>query len=225
MYRTHFLKNNTTTIKKDVQSIITQVIDQIYRRTHNDLGLPECEIIISTNPKKIRNGEMFSGSSYDETAIHLFADTDAIHKTVSNDKNRIIENITEHCYRSLYTTARTKHIGLDADCGLLEEVINEGLAEIFVTEKMDTEPKKRFTQLPKKEIERLWGKIKSEHNAMPYPDIEKWFWGNEKEKIPPFTACSVGYAIATAYLSPFKKKSYEALTTPAKQIAKKQSHY
>ncbi len=224
MYRIHFLKNNITTLKKVAQDIIAQTIDQIYKEAHNDLNLTECEVLISTNPKKMLDSEMFFGSSCDETAIYLFADVDTIHKALPSNKNIITKNITEHCYRSLYTTARTKHIGLDADCGLLEEVINEGLAETFVTEKMSAKPKGRFTQLPKKEIKRLWEKIKSEHSTSS-PDIEKWFWGNEKEKIPPFTACSVGYAIATAYLSPFKKKSYEALTTPAKNIAKQQDCY
>lgn len=172
------------------------------------------------------DGEMFLGSSYDESAIHLFADVETIHKTILNNKTVVTKNIEEHCYRSLYTTARTKHIGLDADCGLLEEVINEGLAEIFVTEKMSTKPKSRFTQLPKKEIERLWEKIKSEHStASLHQNVEKWFWGDEKEKIPPFTACAVGYAIANAYLSPFKKRSCEALTTPAKHIARQQNRY
>ena len=181
-------------------------------------------MLISTNPKKMINNEMFFGSSYDETAIYLFADSNTIHKTLQNDKNTIIKNVTEHCYRSFYTTARTKHIGLDADCGLLEEIVNEGLAEIFVTEKMSTKPKNRFTQLSEKEIKRLWRKIKDEHNTTSL-NVEKWFWGDKKENIPPFTACAVGYAIATAHLSPFKKKSHEVLTTPAKYIAKQQNHY
>ena len=224
MYETHFLKNNTKTLEKKAQDIITQTIEQIYREVHNDLSLTECKVLISTNAKKMLKDEMFFGSSYDESAIYLFADAETIHRTLQNNESGIIKNITEHCYRSLYTTARTKHIGLEADCGLLEEVINEGLAEIFVTEKMSVKPKRRFTQLSEGEIRRLWEEIKNEHSAA-FPNIEKWFWGNEKEKIPPFTACSVGYAIAVAYLAPFQKKSCEALTTPAKQIAKQQNHY
>ena len=224
MYRAHFLKSDSTALSEEARRIIEQSIEKVYQNIHNDLGIEGCEVLITVNPKKVLKDDMFLGLSYDDSAIYLFANADTIHKTLEDNKKAIAENTKEHCYRSIYTTARTKHIGLEADCGLLEEVINEGLAETFVTENMNTQPKNRYTQFSEEEIQRLWKKIQSEHSAA-NPDIEKWFWGNEEENILPFTACSVGYAIATAYLAPFKKKSHEALTVPAKDIATKQSIY
>ena len=225
MYTTHFLKSDTTTLSKKAQQVIEQSIEKVYQKVHENLTLEGCEVLVTVNPKKVLTNEMFLGFSYDADGIYLFADADAIHKELTNNEKAIIENAMEHCYRSIYTTARTKHIGLDADCGLLEEVINEGLAEIFVTENMHARPRNRFTQLSKKEIKQLWEKIKSEHGVAKSNNIEKWFWGNKEEGIPPFAACSVGYAIATAYLAPFKKKSYEALTVPAKHIMTNQNNY
>ena len=224
MYRTHFLKSDSAALNKEARHSIEQSVEEVYKKASKHLALEECEVFVTVNPKRVSNNELFLGFSYDDTAIYLFSDADTIHNALTTDKNIITKNATEHCYRSMYTTARTRHIGLEADCGLLEEVINEGLAEIFVTENMNTRPKNRFTQFSEEEIQRLWGKIQDEHNNA-NPNIEKWFRGSEKENILPFTACSVGYAIATAYLTPFKKKSYEALTVPAKDIAKKQNIY
>jgi len=225
MYKTHFLKNDATTLNEEAQHIITQTVEETYRVVHEELNLKECEVLVAVNAKRVSNNEMFFGLSYDETAMYLFADADAIHSTLLKNKEKIAKNITEHCCRGLYTTARTQHIGLDAHCGLLEEVINEGLAEIFVTEKLSVQPKSHCTQFSKEEVKRLWEKIKNEHNATTPPNIEKWFWGSEEESIPPLTACAIGYAIANAYLAPYKKKSCEALTVPAKHIAKSQNSY
>ena len=224
MYRAHFLKGDSTALSEEARRIIEQSIEKVYQNIHSDLGIEECEVLITVNPKKVLKDDMFLGLSYDDSAIYLFADAETVHKTLGDNKDAIAENATEHCYRSIYTTARTKHIGLEADCGLLEEVINEGLAEIFVTENMNTRPKNRYTQFSEKEIQRLWRKIQDEHRTA-NPDIEKWFWGSKEENISPFTACAVGYAVATAYLNPFNKKSHEALTVPAKDIATKQTIY
>ena len=224
MYTTHFLKSDIAAISREAQNIISREVGKIYEKVHNELNLPRCEVLISVNPQKIHADDIFLGFSYDQSAIYLFVDVEKLHQKMAITHDVIARNIAEHLYRSVYTTARTHHIGLDTDCGLLEEVINEGLSEKFVTEKMLTNPKSRYTQTPDKEIKRLWGKMKSEINQTTQ-DIEKWFWGKKEESIPPFAASAVGFAITNAYLKETQQKSVDALTTSAKNIVAHQKIY
>ena len=223
MYTVHFLQGETS-LDKGVCQIIEQTVARVCEDVRTDISLEACEVLVTVNPKKVFEGDMFLGLSYDDTAIYLFADAAAAHHAAPTDAGAVAAQVAEHCYRSLYTTARTRHIGLGPDCGLLEEVVNEGLSEIFVTERMSAEPKQRFVQFSDAEIKRLWGKMKGEFDDA-VPSVEKWFWGSEEDAVPPLTACSVGYAIAAAYLASRKKKSSQALTTPARDIAVLQDRY
>lgn len=220
MYSTHFLQGENT-LTNDAQQIIERSVLKVYDETHKELDFKECAVFVVVNSKKIPAGEMFLGFPYDQTAVYLFADDI---KTASHNRDHVDQNATEHLYRSLYATARASHMGLDADCGLLEEVVGEGLSEVFVTEKMSTAPKERYTLFSDADIKQLWGKMKCEFDAA-NPDVEKWFWGNVSEGVPPFTACSVGFAVAKAYLDAVKKRSVEVLTTPAKDMVVVQNRY
>ena len=179
-------------LTKNAQCIISEVVSRVYTEVHEELDLEECEVFVSVNGKKVLVGDMFLGFPYDQHAVYLFTDDILVHQNISPDPGCVEQNAAEHLYRSLYTTARTKHMGLDADCGLLEEVVNEGLSEFFVTEKMSIDPRKRYMQFSDGEIRRLWKKMSFEFDTAS-PDVEKWFWGNAIEDVPPFTACSVGF--------------------------------
>ena len=197
---------------------------KVYEDVHEELDLEECSVFVLANQKKIPDGDMFLGFPYDQTAVYLFFDGDLVREVVSHDREMVEQSVTEHLYRSLYATARAKHMGLGADCGLLEEAVIEGLSEIFVTEKMFTDPRERYILFSKERIKQLWEKMRLEFDEMS-PDIEKWFWGSESENLPPLTACSVGFAIAEAYLDIVKKESVEVLTVPARDMAVLQNRY
>ena len=223
MYNVHFLEGDAN-LNEEAQRTIEQSVESLFPQTSETLNLKECDILVSINTKKIPNNDMFLGLSYEESIMYLFADADTVHKNLTESNGAAVaKRVAENCCRGLYTTARTKHIGLEADCGLLEEVINEGLAEIFAAEIADADPNRHAT-LTEREIQHLWNTIQHEAREM-NPDIEKWFWGNKQENIPPHSACTVGYAIANAYLNTVHKKSFEVLTTPAKTIALLQNRY
>ena len=223
MYTTHFLQGKGV-LSKDVQHLVEQSVLKVYGEVYEDLKFEDCSVFVAVNPKKILNGEMFLGFSYDHDAIYLFADDAELNRKIFIDRDQIKLDAAEHLYRSLYATARARHMGLDADCGLIEEVISEGLSEKFVTEKMSVRPRGRYVQFSEAEIKRLWEKMKSEFDDV-YPDVEKWFWGNDSEGVPPFTACSVGFAVVEAYLDGIKKGSVDALVTSARDMVVLQNRY
>ena len=224
MYTVHFLEGDTT-LTEEAQESIERSVEKVYQKVHTHLNLEECEILVSINTKKIPNEAIFLGSSCEENAMYLFTNADTLHRNLTESNNDLIQNhAMEHCCRGLYTTARTKHIGLDIDCGLLEEVIGEGLAEIFAREIMEKNLKNSQNQHPEEEIKQLWEKIKNE-SKQSAPNSEKWFRGSQEENIPPLSAYTVGQAIADAYLNTIKKKSFEVLTVPAKIIAERQNRY
>ena len=224
MYETRFLKSETAALSNEAQDIVSQAVEQVYQEVHRELNLPECEVLISVNQHKTRTNESVLGFPYDQSTVYLFVNADKLHKKMAIANDAATQTITEHLYRSVYATARTHHRGLDADCGLLEEVINEGLSERFVVEKMILSTKQRLTQTTDREIKRLWEKMKGEC-AESAQNIEKWFWGNEEEGIPPFAASIVGFAITNAYLKETQQKSTDALTISAKRIVDQQQHY
>ena len=223
MYVTHFLQGESA-LAKDSQQAIEELIVRVYEAVHEEIDLDECVVLVTVNSKRVSEGDVFLGLPYDRSTVYLFTDGTMVHRCVSGDFERFERSATEHLYRSLYATARAEHIGFDYDCGLLEEVITEGLSEIFVTEKMSAEPKGHYTQFSDEKIRMLWERMKSDFDV-DHPDIEKWFRGNEGEEIPPFTACSIGFAVATAYLNAVKKRSVDALIVPAREVAVLQNHY
>ena len=57
-----------------------------------------------------------------------------------------------------------------------------------------------------------------DEDAVNNTDIEKWYWGSDKEKIPPLAALSLGYAAVNRYLRQIKSDSGVGLTTPAGRV-------
>ena len=224
MYETRFLKSETAALSSETQDVVSQAVERVYQEVHRELNLPECEVLISVNQHKTRANEGVLGFPYDQNTVYLFVNADKLEEKIAIASDAAAHTITEHLYRSIYATARTHHRGLDADCGLLEEVINEGLSERFVVEKMILSTKQRLTQTTDQEIRRLWGKMKGEC-AESAQDIEKWFWGKEEESIPPSAASIVGFAITDAYLKETQQKSTDALTISAKRIVAQQQCY
>ena len=224
MYETRFLKSETAALSSEAQDIVSQAVEQVYQEVHRELNLPECEVLISINQHKTRTDESVLGFPYDQNTVYLFVNADKLHEKITIADDAAAHAVTEHLYRSIYATARTHHRGLDADCGLLEEVINEGLSERFVVEKMILSTKQHLAQTTDREIKRLWEKIKREC-AESAQDIEKWFWGNEEENIPPSAASIVGFAVTNAYLKETQQKSTDALTLSAKRIVDRQQRY
>lgn len=224
MYEARFLKSETAALSNEAQDIVSQAVERVYQEVHRELNLPECEVLVSVNQHKTRTGESVLGFPYDQSTVYLFVNADKLHEKMAIASDAAAHTVTEHLYRSVYATARAHHRGLDADCGLLEEVVNEGLSERFVVEKMILSTKQRLTQTTEQEIKRLWEKMRGEC-AESAQDIEKWFWGNEEEDIPPSAASIVGFAITDAYLKETQQKSTDALTVSAKRIVEQQQHY
>lgn len=223
MYTTHFLQGEHT-LKDDVRRVVEHTISKVCRKVGKDLNIDNCEVFVAANAKKIPQGDMFLGFSYDQAGVYLFVRAEILEQKITSHRELIEQEISEHVYRSLYTTARARHMNLGADCGLLEEVVSEGLSETFVTEMMSSSPKKRYVQFSDEEISAFWKRMGAEFDSAS-PDIERWFLGSEHEGIPPFTACSIGFAVAGAYLTNERKGSTGALTTPAKDIAVLQNRY
>ncbi len=224
MYEVRFLKSETAALSNEAQDAVSQAVEQVYREVHRELNLPECEVLISVNQHKTRADESILGFPYDQNTVYLFVNAEKLHEKIAITDDAAVHAITEHLYRSIYATARAHHRGLDADCGLLEEVVNEGLSERFVVEKMILSTKRHLTQMADREIRRLWEKMKGECTESAQ-DIEKWFWGNKEENIPPSAAFIVGFAITNAYLKETQQKSTDALTISAKRIVDQQQHY
>lgn len=94
---------------------------------------------------------------------------------------------------------------------LFEAIISEGLADHFAVEStkrknppawsiaLTGEQKKEFLERASKE----WNGLAYDHNA--------WFYGSEKEKIPRWTAYTLGYDIVSTYLQKHPK-------TPASKL-------
>lgn len=223
MYTTHFLQGERV-LENTVRDVVEHSVIQAHKEVGEDLDLGECEVFVMTNAEKIPEGGMFLGLSYDQAGIYLFVNAPLVEQKVTQNTASVKKNLLEHLYRSLYATARAKHMNLNADCGLLEEVINEGLSELFVIEKTLSVPQNRYTQLSDEEIKQFLKRMGPDFDSTK-PDIAKWFFGNEYENVPPFTAYSVGFAVADAYLKNTKRKSVDALTTPARDIAVLQNRY
>lgn len=210
-----------------MRHVIEGAVSKACADVGEDLDLAVCEIFVTARSGKMPRDGMFNAFSYDHAGVYLFVYADMIEQSVSDsdaDKTSVERSLLTHLYRSLYATARARHINLDADCGLLEEVVGEGLSELFVSEKTADPPSDRYTQLSEGDIKRFWKKMGSEFDSA-CPDIEKWFSGNSAEGIAPFTACSVGFAVAKAYLENTGRCSTDALVVPARDIAVLQNRY
>lgn len=227
MYKTHFLKGAivpTETVKQHIEETVREVFEQV----HKGLNLEECEILFTHNPKKIQEGELFGGFPCDSASCYVCFAGDALERETRDNPERVRKNLTEHLLNILYATARTKHINLETDCGLLEEIIGEGLAARFTVEMTASEPKPWHTQLSDTDIDRLWKEVRAEcaeENTRTGKDrmerhrnIEKWFRGNSEENIPPLTALALGFATVETYLNRTGKNSVETITVPAENI-------
>lgn len=226
MYMVHFLSGERP-LGERVREVITHSSSAVYSLVSEEIDLTDCEIFAVSNTARVRDGDLFFGLSYDQSSVYLFVNDDAVHSAISSEDGRRVaeSSVAKHLCRSLYGVARAKHIGLDADCGLLEEVVNEGLSEKFVVERLSVDPHERYTRLPDTEVKRLWERMCDDRDNYSPGAVEKWFRGDAGEGVPPFAACSVGFAIATAYLDATKQTSVDALTTVARDVIALQTCY
>ena len=141
-----------------------------------------------------------------------------MNEKLKTEQKYVTDNLTEHLLGGLYSTARAGHIGLNADCGLLEEVVGEGLAGHFITEYTGNKPKSYYTQIPERDIAALWDRVRQEC-VVQDADIEKWYWGDEREGIPPLAALTVGYAAVNKYKQKTKATSIDMIAVFAENIA------
>ena len=225
MYTTHFLHGERA-LGDDARHLIENIVSKAHTNIGEDLDLAVCEVFVAARSGKIPEGGMLTAFSYDHAGVYLFVNADLIEQSITSgtDRESVEKILFEHLYRSLYATARTRHLNLGADCGLLEEAVGEGLSEIFVSEKTTNPPNKRYVQFSDGDIRRLWEKMVSELDSNRL-NVEKWFSGDTNEGIAPFAACSVGFAVAGAYLESTGRRSVDALAVPARDIVVLQNRY
>ena len=216
MYQVRFLKDDGR-LHINAKEYIEQIVHQLHSGVHEDIGLPECEILFITNAGKILPGECFQESTGDEDSLYMFVD-EGVNEKLKTEQKYVTDNLTEHLLGGLYSTARAGHIGLSADCGLLEEVVGEGLAGHFITEYTGNKPKSYYTQIPERDIAALWDRVRQEC-VVQDADIEKWYWGDEREGIPPLAALTVGYAAVNKYKQKTKATSIDMIAVSAENIA------
>ena len=217
MYKTHFLKNKNE-INEEAKVCMQKSVEEVQKQIYSELALEECDILIATNPKKVMKEEMVQGFPGDQGSMYLMVDDKALEKQMKKDPKEVIKNVKEHLCGGLYLTARAKHLGIEADCGLLEEIVGEGLAEHYAAQKTGREPKEQYRALTKKDIQRLWKQIKKEV-MNPKIDVEKWFRGDKEENIPPHAALPLGFAATEIYFKKTGKNSLNSITISAKEIA------
>ena len=218
MYNTNFLQDGGR-LEKRVKQCIEETVEQTHYTMHQILHFDDCDLIFITNAKKVVSGEYFHESPCDPDQLYIFV-SEAVNEVVEKDPQRVKDNLTDHLHSGLYATARAAQIGLDADCGLLEEVISEGLAGHFMREQSSSgKVKPHFTSLKKQEVEELWKRIQDECLNEKNSTIERWFQGSDTEHIPPRAGTIVGYAVVGDYLKKVGGDSKAALSTPAADIA------
>ena len=136
MYTIHFLTEGQE-ISDEGRGIIEGVVRAVYERVHRMLDLPECDVFFSLSKKRVFAGEIFGESLNDESSCYVFVDWEAFLRGVSDDSDGVARNFAEHLYAGLYATARIRRTGVGSDCGLLEEIVGEGLAGHFMSEMGD----------------------------------------------------------------------------------------
>lgn len=166
--------------------------------------------------QKTFDKEWFQESVDGRDSLYIFVDK-AVNKSLKSDPDQVVENLTDHLLAGLYATARTRNINLGPDCGLLEEIVNEGFAGHFMAEQNGGMVKHYYTALSKTEVVDLWGRAQKQCTEKD-TNIEKWFWGSKEDKIPPLAALSVGYAVAAHYLQQTGQKSTDALRVSAREV-------
>ncbi len=215
MYETHFLKDDGR-LSAETKAHIETVVGEGYGKVHTTLNLIDCNIFFIISEKRILPGECFQESPCDHDSLYMFIDC-GIEKRLEDNQQYVTDNLIDHLFGGLYATARAKNIGLTAECGLIEEIISEGFSGHFIAEQNGGQVKPYYTNLQKNEIASLWRHVIDE-GAVNNTDIEKWYWGSDKEKIPPLAALSLGYAAVNSYLRQIKRDSGVGLTTPAGRV-------
>ena len=214
MYTVHFLKGERR-LDDSLKSIIESTTSEVYQEVHQKLALPSCEIFVLADPNRVIDGEMFREFLNDAESCYIFVNDTEAHRATQEDPSTIVQNYTEHLCAALYSTARILHTGVTDDCGLLEEVINEGLAGHFMSEVVGGTPKKYYIALSEKQIKMLWKQVLDECSKTT-ADTDKWFWGSEAEQIPPLAAFSIGFSAAARVLKKTGGSSVDMLRTPAR---------
>ncbi|MDE0243205.1 MAG: DUF2268 domain-containing putative Zn-dependent protease [Candidatus Kaiserbacteria bacterium] len=211
MYVVHVLQDSGISEKDRVY--IESVVEGVYKAMQDVLSMEECAILFSANAHKVQPGEIFQSFLCDESSFYVFVNLDALSRA---GKKEITANLTEHLYNGLYATARVRCMNLDADCGLREEVIGEGLSAHFVCEMTRRKPKPYYTHLHEEEVQTFLQAMR--HDAAKDVSYEKWFRGSREEGIPSHTIHAVGFSLVDMYLKKTKLTSVRALETPATTI-------
>lgn len=94
---------------------------------------------------------------------------------------------------------------------LFEAIISEGLADYFAMEVTNRKnPPEWSTALTSEQKKEFLKRASKEWNGPTY-DHNAWFYGSEKEKIPRWTAYTLGYDLIATYLQKHPKTSASKL--------------
>lgn len=211
MYAVHILQDSG--ISEKDQSQIESTVGEVHSAMQEVLSIEECDILFTSNAKKVQPGEIFQSFLCDASSFYVFVDVESLSRAGNKE---IATNLVEHLYNGLYATARIRCIHLDVDCGLKEEVIGEGLSAHFVCEMVGRRPRSHYTQLREEEVEAFLRAMQSD--AILDAPYEKWFRGSEEEGIPPYALHAVGFSLVDTYLKKTRQTSVHALETPAATI-------
>ena len=217
MQGVYFLKDDGALALQTKEAIET-LLKQCLTKALPLLRCQECAIVFITNTDKVPSGAWFHTLPGEGDAVYMFIST-GINEGIQNTPDAVEENLYDTLLGGLYTVCRARSIGLSAECGVLEEIIDSGFATHFVREQgskkaralepaeLTTEQTKRLTLLLKQECE------KGNTN------VEKWFFGSEEEAIPPQAGRTLGTLLVGKYLQEHKCSSRVGLTTRAKDMA------
>lgn len=167
------------------------------------------DIIISHKPEHISFG-FVSGESRNKSEIELAVNVD--HPNFSKNIRQVFLRTLAH---ELYHIARTQK--LDHPETLVEDFVDEGLADHFEMEVSGGKAPKPASTFTSAQVRTLLPKAKKEFYSKKH-NCDDWFWGSKKRGIPPKAAYGMGFYIVEKYLrqNPKAKPSNLVRTTALK---------